>query len=141
MAKYHKLSRQTPLPQRPWAVHPIWRGFGCLLLVVGPFIAFGFAHILVEIDIKQGWFQIPVEMRNTITIPGTINLFDLSLTIGKGGKITHFYADLIFTIVLLLLGFALIMIIYSIIYSLIGPRRYGPVDSPPIRRSQKRRRR
>jgi len=140
MAKYRKLSRQTPAPKRPWEVHPIWRGFGCLLLIVAPFIAFGFAHVLLEENIKKGWFPIPVEMSRTIIIPGTIHFLEISQKIWKDIQIPHFYADLILAVFLLMLGFALVMILYSIIYSVVGPRRYGPMDSPPIRRSQVRKR-
>jgi hypothetical protein len=32
----------------PWRVHPIWRGIGCLLLIVTPIIAFGLAETLVS---------------------------------------------------------------------------------------------
>jgi hypothetical protein len=34
---------------------------------------------------------------------------------------------------LLLLGFALIMVIYALVYALVGPSRFGPMDRP-IRR-------
>jgi hypothetical protein len=31
----------------PWTVHPIWRGIGCLLLILLPIIAFGLAELLL----------------------------------------------------------------------------------------------
>jgi hypothetical protein len=41
--------------------------------------------------------------------------------------------------VLLVLGFGVIMMIYSMVYYSMGPRRYSPLDSPEIRdRSKKR---
>ncbi len=141
MGKYGRLTKQVPPPPRPWAIHPIWRGFGCILLVVGPFTAFGVAHLLVDMDMKQGWFRVPPEMLRTITIPGTIRLLQWSFPIGQDLVIPHFFADLLVTVLLMLLVFALIMIIYSTIYAFIGPRRYGPLDSPPIRLNQKKRRR
>jgi small neutral amino acid transporter SnatA (MarC family) len=140
MGKYSRLTRQASLPKRPWVIHPIWQGFGCILLVVGPFMAFAGAHLLVETDMQRGWVGVPPEMTRTITVPGTINIFMWSFRIGNDLAIPHFYADLVVAILLVMLIFALVMIIYSIIYSFLGPRRYGPLDSPPIRRSQIRRR-
>jgi hypothetical protein len=31
----------------PWRVHPIWRGIGCLLLIVLPLIAYGFSDLII----------------------------------------------------------------------------------------------
>jgi hypothetical protein len=141
MGKYGRIAKQVPPPKRPWEIHPIWQGFGCILLVIGPITAFGVAHLLVDMDIKQGWFRVPPEMIGSITIPGTINFFDWSFRISKDLTIPHFYADLLTTVLLLMMVFAFVMIFYSIVYAFLGPRRYGPQDSPPIRLNQKKRRR
>lgn len=118
MGKYSQ--RQIPPPERPWAIHPIWRGIGCLLIVIGPFIAFAAADIIVKAAIKGSWIAIPPEFRNTFTIPQV------------GYTLNNLYANLIVTALLLLLGFAAIMIFYSIIYAVMGPRR-SPLDAPPMR--------
>jgi hypothetical protein len=127
MAKYGKVGRQTAPPPRPWDIHPIWRGIGCILFLVGPIIAFAAAHILVDTIIEQNWIAVPYEMSGTIVLP-FVNY-----------PIHHFFADLLVAALLLLLGFALIMIVYSVIYGFLGPSRYGPLDSPPIRRKPLRR--
>jgi hypothetical protein len=31
----------------PWRVHPIWRGIGCLLLILVPIIAYGITDVLL----------------------------------------------------------------------------------------------
>jgi uncharacterized membrane protein YphA (DoxX/SURF4 family) len=121
MGKYGKLSRQVPPPQRPWSVHPIWRGIGCLMVLIGPFIAIAAAHLLLDMNLEQGWFQIPAEFSGPFTLPGT------------NTTLNHFFADLLLAGVLLLIGFAVMMIVYSIIYSIMGPPRYGPLDAPPTR--------
>jgi uncharacterized membrane protein YphA (DoxX/SURF4 family) len=120
MGKYGKLSRQVPPPQRPWAVHPIWRGIGCLILVIGPFIAIAAAHLVLDMNLEQGWFPIPSEFISAYPVPGL-------------GPVDHFFADLLLAGVFLLIGFAIMMIVYAIAYSILGPPRYGPLDSPPIR--------
>ena len=140
MGKYSRISKLTPPPQRPWVIHPIWRGFGCLLFVFGPLLALGVAHLLVEEDLKRQWFQVPAEMLGAFRTPNTIYFFDKTFTFPLRIQITHFFADLVLAALLILLGFALVMIMYSIVYSILGPKRYGPQDAPPIRRRPTKRR-
>ncbi len=40
--------------------------------------------------------------------------------------------------VLLLVGFGVVMVIYAIIYSMMGPKRLGPMDATPIRRKTRK---
>ena len=124
MGKYGK--RQVPPPQRPWQVHPIWRGIGCLLVLIGPPLAFSAAHYLVEMNFEYGWLPVPGDFRQPFTIP----FVDYILP--------HALASLLVAVILLLLGFAIIMIVYSTIYAILGPSRYGPLDSPPIRQPRRR---
>ena len=120
MGKYQKLSRQAPPPPRPWAVHPIWRGIGCLMLIIGPIVAVAAAHILLDMNLEQAWFAVPREFAAPFTFSAVNYTVD------------HFFGDLLLAAVFLLIGFALIMIVYSIIYSIMGPPRYGPLDAPPV---------
>jgi len=127
MGKYTTFGRQPAPKKRPWDVHPVWRGIGCLLLIIVPILGFAMAHFLIEINNAQGWLAVPREMSGPFTIPRV------------GYTISHFYADLLITAILLLLGFAAVMIIYSLMYRVMGPSRYSPMDAPPIRGSRKRR--
>jgi hypothetical protein len=120
MGKYQKLSRQAPPPRRPWAVHPIWRGIGCLILLIGPIVALAAAHLILDMNQERAWVAVPPEFSTPFTLPGA------------DYTITHFFGDLLVAVVILLIGFALVMIIYSIIYSILGPSRYGPLDAPPV---------
>ena len=125
MGKYTRYSSRPEMKPRPWEIHPIWRGIGCLLLVIGPIIAFAAAHFLVNLNLERGWLPIPPELVQTVVLPG-LNY-----------PATHFYSDVLAGVALLLIGFALIMVVYSLIYAILGPSRYGPLDSPPIRRPPK----
>ena len=109
---YQPKSRRSILPP----VHPVWRGIGCFLLILLPIVAFAGAKILVEANSRQRWFQIPAELRESFVVP----------VIGR-----VFFADLAVTIILIVIGFAVITVVYSIIYRIIGIPRYGPLDSPP----------
>ena len=130
MGKYSTYATRQSAKERPWEVHPIWRGIGCLFMIIIPMIAFAGSHLLVNMNLRRGWFPVPPEVMDPLYVP-VINY-----------SITHFYATLAGMVVLTLLGFAALMAVYTIIYSLMAPSRYGPTDSPPVRRhprSQKRR--
>jgi hypothetical protein len=125
MGKYSV--RQVPPPQRPWDVHPIWRSIGCLLVLIGPPLAYAAGHYLVEMNFEYGWLPVPSMFRQMFVIP----YLEYALP--------HALASLIVAVLLLLLGFAVVMIVYSAIYAVLGPSRYGPLDSPPIRQPRGRR--
>jgi hypothetical protein len=76
----------------------------------------------VQWIIDNGWYPVPVEL----TRPYHFALLGLTLD--------HFFGTLMVSGLFLLLGFALLMVFYAIFYAFLGPRRYGPLDAPPIRR-------
>lgn len=117
------MGRQSSMiqpPKRPWKVHPIWRGIGCLTFLIGPIIAYAGGRLLVNLNTDMGWVTMPYDLMRPVPV------LDF-------GVIDHLYADLIVAGILLLLGFALISVIYGMIYSLMGPPRYGPLDADPHR--------
>lgn len=122
MGKYGRLSRQLPRKEPPWKIHPIWRGIGCILMLIMPVIAFLSANLLLEWNSEQGLVRVPPELANSFVIP-QVNF-----------TISNFFATLMLTALLLLFGFGLIMVVYSIVFAVLGPPKYGPMDAPPIRR-------
>jgi len=121
MGKYQ--ARQAPPPQRPYNVHPIWRGIGCLLVLFGPPLSLALGHLLVEMNSQEGWYRIPRDLMTRFVVPG-VNFV-----------VPHLYATLLAGGLLMVLGIGVIMIIYALMYSILGPKRYGPMDSPPVRRT------
>jgi len=109
---YQPKSRRTIIPP----IHPVWRGIGCFLLILLPIVAFAGAKILVQTNSRQRWVQIPTELTGVFTVP----------IIGR-----IFYAALALTVILIVIGFAILTVAYSVIYRIIGIPRYGPLDSPP----------
>lgn len=109
---YQPKSRRTLIPP----VHPVWRGIGCILLILLPIISFAAARLLVQANNEQRWIQVPGELTGSFIAP----------VLGR-----VFFADLALTVVLIVIGFAIITVAYSILYRFIGIPRYGPLDSPP----------
>lgn len=116
MGKYDRRWEQ-PKPD-PWTIHPIWRGIGCILLVVIPIMAYALADILVQSNFQNHWMPLPIEMVRSVDLPVV-------------GLVPHLYANLIAAFLLSLLGFGLLTILYGIVNGMFGPSRYGPLDVPP----------
>lgn len=127
MAKYQKYNPRDRAAPRPWKIHPIWRGIGCLMMIIIPIMAWAGATLLVEENSQRGWLPMPAQLAQTVTLPGL-------------GAIPFFYANLIVTAALALVGFGLLTVIYSLIFSTLGPPRYGPLDAPPEPRRPRKRR-
>lgn len=125
MGRYRSFTRQE-VKERPWDVHPIWRGIGCILVILIPIMAYAGAVVLVRENFENNWVALPPELTGSLVIP----------YLGA----TVYYAEIAATFVLMFFGFGVLVVIYSFLYSLVGPPRYGPLDSPPIKRKPKKRR-
>lgn len=121
MSKYDKFSDQSRQADKPWEIHPIWRGIGCLMMLLIPIMAYSGAVLLVEANKEQRWVAMPGEFMREIPVPII-------------GAVDHLWANLMVTVVLSLLGYALLTTLYALVYQFVGPSRYGPLDAPPERR-------
>lgn len=104
-------------------IHPIWRGIGCIFMVLIPVLAYAAAVTLVRENLKQNWVQLPSEMLGSFAIPsmGTI-----------------YFADVVVALGLLFIIFAIFTLAYALVYRLIGPSFYGPMDAPPPPKKRRR---
>jgi hypothetical protein len=126
MGKYDSYNPQSYKAQRQEGVHPIWRGIGCVMMILIPIMAFAGAVLLVQANLEQRWLPTPYQLAQPVFLP-------------YFGQVNYLYAYLVVAVILALIGFALLSLVYAIAYSVIGPSQYGPVDSPPIRRQKRRR--
>ncbi len=125
MGKYDKFNPRASAAQRPWEIHPIWQGIGCLLMVMIPVMAYAGAVLLVQANVSQGWVPISAELARPVNIPNV-------------GSFEYLFANLMVAAVLAMLGFGLLVAIYSLVYRAVRPSRLGPLDADPIRRKTKR---
>lgn len=125
MGKYYSSSRMTPPKPRPWSIHPIWRGIGCILFLLIPILSYAGALLLVEANMKQHWVPVTNQVMRTINLPFV-------------GPVEHLMANLMVTLALMLVGYSIVVSIYTLIFSMFGPSRLGPLDAPPVRRSTRR---
>jgi len=116
--------------------HPIWRGIGCILVVVILMMSYATADLLIQENFHQGWVVLPPYLNLPLSIP-SVSIPSVGLT--PAINISYFFANLTVTLILALMLFTIISIIYSIFYRASGGGRPGPMDVAPIKRSGKQR--
>lgn len=122
-----------------WNVHPIWRGIGCILLLIVPFLSFILARVFLA---SVHFLPIPESLMK----PVVFSYYETDFLDGIVYRINDFlngrllYGELFFTVIFIFIGFGVISIIYGVFYRMFGPPRYGPLDEPPLRKSDRRRR-
>jgi hypothetical protein len=121
MTKYTQYARNAPAKPRPWKVHPVWRGIGCILMIIIPVLSYAISVELINANFVKGWIFIPGTLLRPIPLPYLRSIPILPAT-------------LIVTLLLMILGFGVLVSIYSLIYRFTGPPTLGPLDAPPERR-------
>jgi hypothetical protein len=124
MTKYTQSYTQQQSKPRPWDVHPIWRGIGCIFIFLIPIVSYAGAVLLIQANAKQSWIDLPREITGYFVLPFL-------------GRIYYLY--LVVALVLMVVGFGILTVVYSFVYRFIGPPKYGPMDAPPERISRRRR--
>ena len=102
MGRYQQYQRDVR--DEPTNVHPIWRGIGFLLLAVIAVMSYAGANLLVEANKTKTWIRVPAGIRGGVSWAPDL------------------YAELIVMFFLMMIGFGVITIIYSIIYRISRPR-------------------
>jgi hypothetical protein len=127
MAKYSKFQFKTPVKR---GMNPVWRGIGCILIVVVPLMAYGLTVLFAPKIAATG--KVPHDLLGTIHFPSWV------FRVGILGDIAYFIAhinnlwlNIITFFVMLLILTAIASLVYSFVYSLIGPARYTATDAPP----------
>ncbi len=111
-------------------IHPIWRGIGFLMIVITPIMAGAGAMVLLDLARQQGW-PIMRELGGYLKFPEifyqTPGISSLAYRISA---IPALPAIITFFLGLLLVFSGVLSFIYAVIYRLIGPPRYTPLDAP-----------
>jgi hypothetical protein len=130
MPKYNSSQYRQVKPRR-WKVHPVWRGVGLIFIVLIPIMAFAAAIMVVRTNIQAHWFDIPVELTKSYAVPQFIRQIVPDLD-------RLYYVDIAFAVGFMIVGFGILTVIYAFLYGMMGPSRYSPIDSPPIKSSPHR---
>jgi hypothetical protein len=129
MAKYRQYA--APPPKRRKDIHPIWRGLGCLIILIIPVISYAGASVLMDTAWKQKW-PLPNWMYGYPVAPKFITQVQvLRDTFAPLLSFKDLYGLAIFTLLLMVVLYGLYSVIYAILYNIVGPPRYSHLDAPP----------
>jgi len=124
MGKYDRYDKPKIKSQQQ-KMHPVWRGIGCLMLILIPVMAYAAADVFLQAAPGLGLFP------RSGDIYRNIDLGYITLPFSMG--------EAVFTIFFAVLGFVAFSLVYSMVYRVAGPPKYGPTDAPPPKRSKKHR--
>ena len=130
MSKYSTVSHQkVATSPRP---HPVWRGIGCLLILIVPLISYALSVLTINLALAQQW-PIPYQLMGYPIMPdllwqATPGLAPILAFIQSQNNL---YAILALTGVYVVFFGALVSFGYALLYRFVGPPRYGPQDAPP----------
>lgn len=131
MGKYTSYTRKDP-PKRSGQPHEIWRGLGCLMMVIIPVISAAAGSITVDFILGLNPRFFPHQLLGRPQLPDLFYKSDNLMKLLKPlTEIKNLYAIVIVSIVYMILISGVISVIYAAVYSAVGPSRYGPTDAPP----------
>jgi hypothetical protein len=125
MSKYERYDKPRIGTKKP-KMHPIWRGIGCLMLIIIPIMAYAAADIFLQAAPGLGLFPRSGDIYRNIDLDFVV----LPFSVGEA----------VFTIFFAVFGFVIFSLVYAVVFRVAGPPTYGPTDAPPPKRTKKRRR-
>jgi hypothetical protein len=130
MGKYQSsvVKRSKPKSEGP---HVIWRGIGCLMMLIVPIISIAAGYETIQYGLDRGW-AIPYQLLGTPQFPDLFYRSSGMMTILKPIiNIKNFYAYTAASLLYMLLIGGIVSFGYATAYRMVGPSRYGPLDEPP----------
>jgi hypothetical protein len=121
---------------RRLGMNPVWRGIGCILMIVIPLISFALTEIFIPPIVATG--MVPHELLGRVQFPEWAYATPVvSNIVGYLGGIDNLWIKLIGFFIMFSLLTGVFSFLYSIIYQLIGPPRYTVLDAPPSQHKPK----
>ena len=127
MTKYTVASRRGARREEK-QVDPVWRGIGCIMIVVIPLMAYGIATLVMGIAVARNW-PIPYQLMGYPTMPKEMFLLPGLVPVGvwlQGQQ--NLYGILTLTLLFIIVIGALLSFVYALVYKAFGPPLHGPLD-------------
>jgi hypothetical protein len=128
MGRYRDTIKEVD--QRVERPHPIWRGIGCLLIIIVPIFSFAAASLSMPFFLNRG--LVPDQLLFTPQVPDWLWYAPVLAQIVQFlfGRFAIF-ATLMLTFVYALILGGFFSVLYAAMYRMAAPSRYGPMDAPP----------
>jgi Na+/H+ antiporter NhaD/arsenite permease-like protein len=139
MTKYTRVTKKPE--ERPWSIHPIWRGIGCAMILIIIILSYAIAKEFVDYNQRTEKLGLPslaykqVVISYTKYIPALKedDVVNKTLSSVKWGYV-------IFMLIFMFIGFGAFSFVYSALYRFSGPSRYSPLDAPEVRKPRAKKR-
>ena len=127
MSRYSVMRRET---RKKEPTHAVWRGIGCLLMLLVPLMSWILAAGTLQAALKAGW-PLPYQLLGYPVLPAQLwGIQALWPVLSLISRQQHLYMQLVFTVVFIIFIAAVLSFIYALIYRFVGPPQYGPLDAP-----------
>jgi hypothetical protein len=131
MGKYSKFQR--PPMTKSTEIHPIWRGIGCLMMVVIPLVSYAGAVKIVDYGIQHYW-PFPASFLGYVQFPQWVwRAPVLPLLVSPIANFRNLGAVAVVTVALIVALAGIFSTVYAITYRFMGPSHYTPIDAPPAK--------
>lgn len=115
---------------RPYTIHPVWRGIGFLMMVLAPVMAGAAAVLMKDLGFQLGW-PFMRELSGTMRLPDIFYAIPVINNFASWvSSIANLRAILLFFVLMLIIFSGIMSLLYAMIYRLVGPPKYTPLDAP-----------
>lgn len=133
MGQYNKF--QDARKEKP-APNPLWRGYGCIMMIALPLISFGLTLLSMPPLVATG--LVPLQLMEMVNFPDWVfKVRGLSDAANFIRSINDLWLGLIVFFIILLLLSGISSLVYVLVLQVMGPPRYGERDAPPSRHKAK----
>ena len=118
----------------------VWRGFGCLLMIIIPIISYAAGALTIESVFASRPALIPRDLLVTVNVPSLVwqYLPVLASFLQKIFNNPFLWVNLVVTVFYLLIFSGIISIVYAALFRAFGPPQYSPLDAPPVRKKTRK---
>ena len=135
--------RYNARKEKPWTVHPVWRGIGFVWMILLPIMSYAGAWIFTRENFKNRWLPLNETLASRLSLPILDFSFlsfpiDLNILIRWLPGQPLYNVDVLFFVAFLFIGVGLMSVVYGFIYRTMVPSR-GPFDAPEVEHERIRR--
>jgi len=138
MGKHSTMASRKPLKEIDRSPHAVWRGIGCLMIILIPVLSVALGYETINYGIEKKWV-IPYQLLGTPRLPDIF--YDVPILIQLSfpvRRIENFYGYAMAAVAYMIVVGGFISVVYALVYRVMGPPRYGPFDAPPPKIKTKR---
>jgi hypothetical protein len=116
MGKYSSIQKREHSKKEPQQLPPIWRGIGFAMMIIIPIMSYALMRVIMDYNQAQNYkyFSIPLDLINT-----------------HGGD-RYLFIEIGFTLFIMLVLYAFLMMFTFVINRIFIPSQLGPFDVPRV---------